>query len=55
MVTKFFQDRHFFSAFLTIAIPITIQQFFSALTGMLDVLMVGQLGETAIASLGLAN
>jgi len=55
MFSKIFQDRHFYSVFLSIAIPITIQQFFSALTGMLDVVMVGQLGEVAIASLGLAN
>jgi putative MATE family efflux protein len=55
MLAKFFQDKRFFSAFLSIAIPITIQQFVSAFTSMMDVLMVGQLGEVAIASLGLAN
>lgn len=55
MLAKLFQDRRFFSLFLKIAIPITIQQFVTSSTNMLDVLMVGQLGETSIAALGLSN
>ncbi len=51
----FFQDRRFFSTLLKIAVPITIQQFVSSMTNMLDVLMIGQLGETSIAALGLSN
>ena len=52
---NFFQDRRFFATMLKIAIPIIIQQFISSMTNMLDVLMVGQLGETSIAALGLSN
>lgn len=55
MKSGFFKDRRFFSAMLTIAVPITIQQFISSTTNMVDVLMVGQLGETSIAALGLSN
>lgn len=55
MLSRFFSDRRFFSTFLKIAIPITIQQFVSSSTNMLDVLMVGQLGESSIAALGLSN
>ena len=40
---------------LSIAVPVAFQQLISALINMVDVLMVGQLGETAIAALGLAN
>ncbi len=48
-------DRDFYRAMLSIAIPITIQQLISSLLNMLDVLMVGQLGDASIAALGLSN
>lgn len=40
---------------LRIAIPVSIQQLITAGLNMIDVLMVGQLGETSIAAVGLAN
>jgi len=40
---------------LSLAIPVAIQQFITASLNMVDVLMVGQLGEASIAALGLAN
>lgn len=40
---------------LALAIPIATQQFIASLLNMLDVLMVGQLGEASIAALGLSN
>lgn len=40
---------------LGIAIPVAFQQFITAALNMVDVLMVGQLGEASIAALGLAN
>lgn len=40
---------------LGLAIPIAAQQFITSLLNMLDVLMVGQLGEASIAALGLSN
>ena len=40
---------------LSLAIPVAFQQFITAGLNMVDVLMVGQLGEASIAALGLAN
>ena len=40
---------------LSLAIPVAFQQFITAAINMIDVLMVGQLGEASIAALGLAN
>lgn len=40
---------------LGIAIPVAFQQLITAGLNMVDVLMVGQLGETSVAALGLAN
>ena len=40
---------------LVIALPIAFQQLITASLNMIDVLMVGQLGETSVAALGLAN
>ncbi len=48
-------NSSFFRTMLSIAVPVAFQQLISALINMVDVLMVGQLGETAIAALGLAN
>jgi len=40
---------------LALAVPVAFQQLISAGLNMIDVLMVGQLGETSVAALGLAN
>ena len=40
---------------LALAAPIAFQQLITAGLNMIDVLMVGQLGETSVAALGLAN
>ena len=55
MNLSFFRDKEFFRAMLAIALPVAFQQLITAGLNMLDVLMVGQLGETAVAALGLAN
>ena len=55
MNLSFFRDKEFFRAMLTIAVPVAFQQLITAGLNMIDVLMVGQLGETAVAALGLAN
>jgi putative MATE family efflux protein len=55
MSLSFFRDKEFFRAMLTLAIPVAFQQLISAGLNMIDVLMVGQLGETSVAALGLAN
>ena len=52
---SFLRDRTFLRELLTIAIPISFQQLIYASLNMIDVFMVGQLGETAIAAVGLSN
>ncbi|HEX3028752.1 MAG TPA: MATE family efflux transporter, partial [Clostridia bacterium] len=48
-------DFDFLNKFLKIAIPVTLQSFFAASLNLVDNIMVGQLGETSIAGVGLAN
>src|SRR5512138_451015 len=55
MSLSFLRDRNFVRSMLAIALPIALQQLITASLNMIDVLMVGQLGETAVAALGLAN
>lgn len=55
MDLSFLQDRAFFRTMLAIALPVAFQQLITASLNMIDVLMVGQLGETSVAALGLAN
>jgi MATE family, multidrug efflux pump len=54
-IIRLFGDREFFAVLLKIALPITIQQLALSLLNVIDVLMIGQLGETAVAGVGLAN
>ena len=55
MDLSFLRDRVFLRAMLALAMPVAFQQFITASLSMIDVLMVGQLGETSVAALGLAN
>jgi len=55
MNLSFLKDRAFIRELLVIAIPISFQQLINASLNMIDVIMVGQLGETSIAALGLSN
>ncbi len=55
MSLTFLKDKDFFRAMLALAAPIAFQQLITAGLNMIDVLMVGQLGETSVAALGLAN
>jgi putative MATE family efflux protein len=55
MLPSFLRDRAFLREMLQIALPISFQQLINASLNMIDVIMVGQLGETAIAALGLSN
>lgn len=55
MSLTFLNDRSFIRELLVIAIPISFQQLINASLNMIDVIMVGQLGETSIAALGLSN
>ena len=55
MSLSFLRDREFIHSMLALAIPVAFQQLITASLNMIDVLMVGQLGETSVAALGLAN
>src|SRR5215510_3503968 len=55
MSISFLRDKDFFRAMLALAVPVAFQQLISAGLNMIDVLMVGQLGQASVAALGLAN
>jgi len=55
MNLSFLRDKIFMRTMLGLALPVAFQQFITAGLNMVDVLMVGQLGEASIAALGLAN
>jgi putative MATE family efflux protein len=55
MNLSFLRDRTFLRELLVIAIPISFQQLINASLNMIDVIMVGQLGEASIAAMGLSN
>lgn len=50
-----FDDGEFFRKMLKLALPIMIQNFISSFLNMIDTVMVGKLGETEIAAVGIAN
>ena len=55
MDLSFLRNKTFMRSMLSLAIPVAFQQFITAGLNMVDVIMVGQLGEASIAALGLAN
>ena len=52
---KILKDKTFLKTMLTLALPITFQNFITSSLNLVDNLMVGRLGEEAIAAVGLAN
>jgi len=50
-----FNDRHFFTQMFKLALPITLQNLVLSSLNMVDTIMIGGLGENAIAGVGLAN
>lgn len=52
---SFFLDRKFFSQLLRLASPIILQQFIFSSLGMIDTMMIGQMGDVAVAAVGIAN
>ncbi|HWR61206.1 MAG TPA: MATE family efflux transporter [Clostridia bacterium] len=50
-----FNDRHFFTQMFRLALPITLQNLVLSSLNMVDTIMIGGLGENAIAGVGLAN
>lgn len=55
MNTHISEDQSFYSVLLRLALPIAAQQLVMNALNAVDVLMIGQLGETAVAAVGLAN
>ena len=50
-----FSDKSFWKAALTLAIPIALQNMLTASFSLIDTLMVGQLGDIALSSTGMAG
>lgn len=48
-------DKKFYRSMLFLAIPIALQNLITASLNMIDTVMIGKLGESAIASVGIAN
>jgi putative MATE family efflux protein len=55
MNLSFLRDKVFFRAMLALALPVAFQQLITAGLNMIDVWMVGQLGDASVAAVGLAN
>lgn len=49
------KEKSFYKKLLIIALPIMIQYFITSCLNMMDSLMIGSLGEEAVAGLGIAN
>src|SRR6056297_885888 len=47
--------KKFYKTTLNIALPVAVQQFISTSVNFVDTLMIGQLGESSIAAVGLSN
>ena len=54
-LVPFLNDQDYMRGLSAIAVPIIIQQAITAALNAVDVLMLGQLGEVTVASVGLAN
>ena len=52
---NFFSDKTFFKNLFLIIIPIIFQELLNSSVNLVDNFMIGQLGEVAITSVGLAN
>lgn len=50
-----FRDRNFLKKTVMIALPVAMQGMLNTVVNLVDNLMIGSLGSTAIASVGLAN
>jgi putative MATE family efflux protein len=54
-LTQFFADPPYFRALFKIALPISLQYLVTNSLNMVGVIMIGQLGETSVAAVGLAS
>ena len=49
------RDNIFLSKVFQIALPVAMQGMLNTIVNLVDTMMIGALGETAIAAVGLAN
>ncbi|MGB5824453.1 MAG: MATE family efflux transporter [Proteocatella sp.] len=54
-ILNVFKDKKFLKSLWILALPVTVQSFITSSLNLIDNVMVGSLGEQAIASVGLAN
>ena len=54
-VVDLYRDRQYYQRLVRIALPITLQNFIMSTLNMVANVMIGQLGETAVAAVGLAG
>lgn len=54
-LTFLLSDNKFLVKLIQLASPIMLQQFIFSSLGMVDTMMIGQLGDTAVAAVGIAN
>lgn len=52
---KLFNDKQFYKYLLVIALPTILQNFIASSLNMVDTLLIGMVGETEIAAVGIAN
>lgn len=55
LLISLFNDKKFFKSLLRLAIPIVLQNLVLSSLNLVDTIIIGGLGERAIASVGLAN
>ena len=55
LVKSFKEDKKFYKRLFLITLPIVIQNLIASSLNMLDTMMIGQVGEVELASVGIAN
>jgi putative MATE family efflux protein len=55
MLRYLFTDKTYYRTLMRLAVPIILQYLISSSMNIIDVAMIGQLGETAVAAVGLSN
>jgi putative MATE family efflux protein len=55
MAYTMIRNREYFSTLLKLALPMIAQYFIASFLNFIDIIMIGQLGVTAVAGVGLAN
>lgn len=52
---EFFRDREYYQQLVRFALPIALQNLIMSSLNLVSVVMIGQMGETSVAAVGLAN